>query len=806
MGLVAKPTDTKSIRRFMQISVCVWGGVYNPIIPAVRRIPAYWRDFGTKAADLGASYVKFFEPDILLEAEEGLAKSVGASKSEARYSRSEHVLPLSSFLDPEMARSYGEPAAGVSISDVLNQRYISEQRFSLRDPVTAVRVKPDAHSFAAEAMFGCYPEAKEASYFAENYDAVFQPEIIDCNPAAWLRVYGKRAMTPLWLTAEKLEKARTWEDDVVVFVFDPRNAFDVIDLWNLRLEPSPVLPVPIQWLSELRDFISEVIVREDRPLQGNPNGIRHGATVEFARSVSREATDAAVKIIQEVAKAPFSVKPWRTPIWRSDPSGHQRIRRMQITAAESSFEAEVTPASSMKVRFEGLTPDFAARFGRGQTRWVNVVRLKGYGLDEAALPLPFNVFDRSWPSLRFGSEQVIVSSEGWVIAGRWKGHREELQLLPMEDAISSFMLLHGIHASPSDSGVVGRQIAQRLEGLRGLRIIASVEVLTLLNKMAGSVRRRVNNTEKIEETFPGRSADLSDLHEALGRASAKRWFPLKLKELTDHNVLRLGLSSECPQCRAKNWHGLDSVDYSINCERCLNSYEFPQGELEKNNKNFRYRVVGPFAVPDFAYGAYASLLALAALKSIESLLDNNIAYCTGTILKCDDRELEVDGIAFWQKADFDAVREPKIIFAETKSFGAGELILAEDIARLRYLGGRFPGSVLVVAVMRESFTTKETALIRKLAEWGRRDDASGNPANLVVALTGRELFSPKSIRQSWEEAAGKHKDFASFDIFHRLEMFADATQVIYLGLPRLWDWQATKAKAKAQRRSKVPVS
>ena len=39
IALLVRPNDTRSVRRFMRISACMWGGIYNPIIPvfATRR-------------------------------------------------------------------------------------------------------------------------------------------------------------------------------------------------------------------------------------------------------------------------------------------------------------------------------------------------------------------------------------------------------------------------------------------------------------------------------------------------------------------------------------------------------------------------------------------------------------------------------------------------------------------------------------------------------------------------------------------------------------------------------------------------
>jgi CubicO group peptidase (beta-lactamase class C family) len=59
-----------------------------------------------------------------------------------------------------------------------------------------------------------------------------------------------------------------------------------------------------------------------------------------------------------------------------------------------------------------------------------------------------------------------------------------------------------------------------------------------------------------------------------------------------------------------NWVGLAAMSDQLICERCLGPFAFPQGTLDFEHTPWRYRVVGPFSVPDFAGGAYATVLAL----------------------------------------------------------------------------------------------------------------------------------------------------------------------------------------------------
>ncbi len=56
----------------MRLNTCLWGGMYNPIIPVFRAAPKEWRGVWpefVKGYDVAKGYVRFFEPDVYVEAE-----------------------------------------------------------------------------------------------------------------------------------------------------------------------------------------------------------------------------------------------------------------------------------------------------------------------------------------------------------------------------------------------------------------------------------------------------------------------------------------------------------------------------------------------------------------------------------------------------------------------------------------------------------------------------------------------------------------------------------------------------------------
>jgi hypothetical protein len=258
----------------------------------------------------------------------------------------------------------------------------------------------------------------------------------------------------------------------------------------------------------------------------------------------------------------------------------------------------------------------------------------------------------------------LVGTEGWIYPQRYKNNSEHVTLLGSEEAIVGSLKQHGIEATLSDPGRIAKQMLEQLGGLWGVHLLADLETLQLLNKMAGGVRKRANETETVEETFELRTAPLKDWTDLISRRKQRQRLPeVDLAALTKRNVIRLGLETDCPHCNAKNWNSLNTVDYSVTCDRCLKPYDFPQSSLREHNRNWSYRVVGPFSVPDYARGSYGALLALRVIDRFDSSADDMI-FTTAMNLTFDGIDAEVDFLVWRREHRLETNAPPDIIIGE----------------------------------------------------------------------------------------------------------------------------------------------
>ena len=364
------------------------------------------------------------------------------------------VITLQEFLKPERHKDWSEPAFGLSIRDLHSHIYLTEQQFERRDRRETLLVKRDRGSAVTEAIFGAYPTQRDVTYLTDGYKSVFRPTEIAPTPAAWLKVFVENAVTPLRVTRYGLEHQRFWHHDALIYVFDPSRATDLIDLWNLRLEPLPVVPVPVSWFASLADSISGIIKSAHRRIQGNPQGLMHNATIEFGRSISTERAQELIGTLKPgLPQGAVMVKHWRNRIWVEHHNDHvHRDRRMKVVARERSTKMIFDDGGDLSTSFQSLYPDFATRYGGCEYRWVSTLRLSGHGPNNIATILPFNLFDPDWPPARMGGDRVLVGSEGLIFAEQFKDTDQSVQLLASDQAFVGWLERQGIKSTTLGTG------------------------------------------------------------------------------------------------------------------------------------------------------------------------------------------------------------------------------------------------------------------------------------------------------------------------------------------------------------------
>ncbi|WP_116970618.1 hypothetical protein [Blastomonas sp. UPD001] len=759
------------------MATTMWGGMMSPLIPVMKRLPAEWKDelLPHGSQQLSRGYIRFFEPDLLVQTKAGQLASLGLGEDPS-WSANRRFFNFDNLI----RKDYGLAAdlnVGMNISYIYQKLFKEEFQFKRRAEPAIYHFTegaPDDTAFF-EAAFGYFPKVRQIAYFKNNYITAFDAKQRAPSFETWCDLVQGGGF-PLYYTVKGAE-LRFSRSDPSIFIFDPSKPTDLIDFWNYRLFTWDVLPVNVNWLSQSRDLILQVIRKNHRLLPTNPNGVMIHTSIEVARSL--EIEDVSKQLDLASAKLPEHsavMRGWYEPIWREPQADERAFRPSAVAIAQKSRQVQLTPSGDKRIilRFPVQSPDFDfVQLGEGPS-FVNVVKLKQYQAQKSiAEALPAATFSTrdSYP-IR-GADQ-FVSREGFVTFHRYSLDHAYLDLPSPTDAIISWLRTKGLTATPSDAGRVADQIIASVGGLSGTNILRERGILEQLNSMARS--RHVWKDGSADE-FIDRTASVQDWIKTLKPIQRKAFGNWKtLDRLVADGMLRLGLAPRCPHCTLENWYSLDDVSDQVSCARCLKKYPFPQGNPDR--KLFKYRVVGPFATPGYARGGYAVALTLRFLENGLGSM-NQFTFSTGLELKHAGGKSETDFFAWHGKSDLDrACRDPLTLVGECKSFAA-ESFKPADVSRLRQLATLLPGCVIVAATLKDDFSAIENKALRALAKWGWTQLL---PSPLI-ALTGQELFADGPLVSAWRECGGTRRATAEKQghIFDLVSL-ADATQQAVLGM------------------------
>jgi len=791
-AFLVRPDDGKRLLQIFQINTCLWGGKFNPIIPYFKQVPKWWNRQGRRfesAKQIINGYLDYFEPDFIVEAEKGIAKELGFHL--------DRVLQLEDILIRSGDR-HGE-GYGISANDIYGELYRKEFQFTKKHKHNVMHVKAKDASFKnfVGCIFGTFPSEKELSYFARNYKDVFDPEKIDLTAESLIKIYTAPRTSPLKIGQENLEVNYNNDRDPALFILKAHEPRDLLDFWNLRAIRRDLLPIPIEWIQDLSPLCKDFVIKNHRPLPGNPNGVMIQPTIMFSRSIPEKDIDEIHKQYCKVDKDGANcIQVWYPSIWRPDPEFAYRTTRPTLKAAGKKIDLTID-LEKPSINFPTLYPEFIEQYG-SHYRFANVVRLSGWGFkDQIATAFPCDYKNPVFPRLGLGGEQLLPTAEGLVFFPRYKDISEHWDLAHGTKAINDWLNKKKIKAEPSDGGIATQQIIQTLEGFWGVGRLASAGIVKLLDEMSRSLTRSMHFDEfkqKVQKSLDG-----------------SIWHHKEFETLVDRKAVELGLELKCIKCGSKGWHPLKALDYSVTCDLCLQKFDFPVTKPTDNKlSRWAYRVIGPFALPNYAKGGYAAALAIRFFSDVMGKMDKaDVTWSAGQELTLPSADkVESDFILWYQRKQRLSVDYPtEIIFGEAKSFGK-DVFKDDDINGAKLLAETFPGAVLVFATMKEGsdLSQEEILRIRKLAEWGRVYDREREETRApVIVLTATELFAPYSIEEAWKAKGGQHAAIVSpaYIRLDNLRILADFTQQLYLGMPSYHQWLDEKwrrRKARMDRR------
>lgn len=771
LGFLTRGTDDlPAIRRWIGIATCLWGGMYNPIIPVYRQRPNWWPGPRT-GREITEGYLDAFEPDYLIAASESLFEAF--SFPEKRCLTTERLLSAEDLETPFRV--------GLGVQHLYEDQYQKRFQFVQRDPAQFIIPKPGAPGLIdlLRICFGEFPTSGPLEHLRDSYRFVFNAQDVDVSPSNFVSLLTTRTSYPIKVGAFELSvHRRNTHTGPRIFVLNEASPRDLIDYWNLRALGWQMLPVPQRWVNALA---SEVKTFVDNSLKPHSQIADQwiSTRVLTARSLDGESVRKSLRNTWNTDHSrAFRVTTHFPRIWDEWARPKDDASRCEITASRRRDSVLIKKGrlsfERIKLPLETSQPRLA------HSAWVEAITLApGFSSYEVATDFPQDL-EQIWSILKSPSTpRPWLSSEGITqplsFAGthNWK--------IPTGTAVfKDWFEQRGFSFTVSSAGKLAREAIARLGSLRRVTILRNAKTVKFMERMAhGLMEIQIDNEHEVENLnrARGRIASFDSVLGHLKRVCRSDEVALTwLGIMTDRRVLRLGARIQCSHCDQNNWYPLDDLSRELECERCLQEFHFPLSQPPQYP--WAYRAAGPFAVELYMQGSYTVIFAIRVLWDLSGF-DKGLTWAPSFNLRRDHGvDLEADFAAYWEDQGSQATRK-RIVLGECKSFNEfGE----SDIERMKALGREVPGGVLAFCTLNQGLSGDERKLIGELAreQWRRYPDPS---ANRVLVLTGSELFSEVGIPYCWENMEGKFAEYRNRgSLRHDLESLCNATQDLYLDI------------------------
>ncbi len=749
LAFLVEPGNEAHLRRAVEASTCTWGGRYNIILPAYKRTPKRWVRGAQRQPpwrEVLAGYIRTFEPDAVV--------SLAAGASDRLNLEEGRVIDMSDALGT--GGDFGT-SFGMSTMHVYRHLYERKYQFERRNaaPVMLPRVTDKAMHMFVNICFGAF-RARDAYRYRLNYrEALGAEEKLvsgDTLPALMMK-----HLTPLKVGSQGVRAYPLWDNRVRLFLMDATSSLDLIDFWNLRAFNPKIVPLPKQWLEQSATAFAQIFGDAEVQLLSS-------------RSMASDLEHAA-SVYKEHSRGRIVIQSWYPKIWEPRDRWQRDHPQVSLAADEGRIDLAVKDGS---VQFGLLAPPFLdAPYIMDGPGWANVINVKSYDYASATASVyPHDLRDVDKVVRSFGMRATFSSSEGLVVRSSWEGDRALWTLPNGLGLFQAWARARGHAAELSGAGKIGIQILKALGGPLGAGSIAHADIVRLIEKL-----NRVTEAPPIETVDNVRNV-LRPILQHPDRVERR------LQTLAER-VFRLGLRQKCPVCGRENWYALGDLGDSLQCERCLESFQFPRTKPPRK-ESWCYRTHGPFSVSNYGQGAFCVALALRFFAT----MSGDMSWWPSVEITVAGQRREID-FGLWYQDHAVSRRQPYLVLGECKTF---DRFRQKDVARARILGTLFPGSVLVFATLREQLDADERSRLTALARWGRRRRGGRSWNNPVMVLTHHELSGHDRPPDCWPTTSEDYRAAAELTSRSaRLLELAVGLQRAHLGLEPDEDWAHIRA-------------
>ena len=501
LAFLVNPEDKVSLQQTIEINTFLWGGVYNPIIPTYKELPAEWQDApfvgSPSAQELVSGYLDNFEPDYVVP----MGECVDYDVDVGDFNKIADASQILGAVDTDDVPTYG-----IGLFEVLSYFFERELKFQRKYPLEiCVPQFGGAFDLFFASVFGKLPESID-NLFWEHVANHLEAKKVDCSTTNYIELLEPSKLFLRRMTHQYLTHSGNYEG--CVYFLDVTKPIDIIDYWNLRAVGWDVLAVPKQFSQEntVQEFVQSLIKKNyDQPR--SKNEFHQPITLLKSRSISedeqRQFADSFDKPNKD--KAPkFSFKRTYPRMWDEWARSYDHVECCEI---ESDTVEHDISTNEETIRVKTLAPKFYRHLfmGIGEPRFVNEFNLRLYGDKEIlADVIPKGDLNLVRVIGRYDPLSWRISRKGLVHLSKHSKRVIELSIPYAEAIFTRWLELQGWTVNLTSPGKIAKQMLQQLDGVHGTWILAQRGIIQLLGEMSSytNVLKKVpEELKKLQNTL-----------------------------------------------------------------------------------------------------------------------------------------------------------------------------------------------------------------------------------------------------------------------------------------------------------------
>jgi hypothetical protein len=762
--------EMASLTRAIQVANCLWGGRNSPIFPLLEKFDKSFRAIFSaheSEEDFYKNLLKNFNPDIII-LEDGLSEVFASKISGGRL----HL----SLVELEQSLLKLENRYGLTILEILYEIVMGMFEYKRNDDLhihLATNENEDPlisilFNTPTKALSQIVGRSLEKRDFAKT-TGVTIPD---------LHMFGtSNCFAYSDINLFKLTKQRSFSDHYeYVFIFRRDDLNSLTILWNLKAAGRQVFAFPISDYS--KGELDEGLIN----FYGDTKEDLLGPAIFGGPYLKQSEFADAFKHIEKTVHSKYPQKRISHQGWIPRFGSDGEIA--QKDGVVSSVFTLVTRYDQIKsdegyVRYDLLNTDFkSTRHTYRKTHKVtSYIKYYDHLLNHPSVIDGIDNLDWVRMSDSISHEDYRISNGG--IVRFCEGDRTDMHFRIPETStyLKTFFKKNGLEFCIPAHGELTKQIFKNIGGTYGIGRFSSTGSVKVLEALE-------NENILTYEHLVG----LIKQHKPLN--FEKRPFDF-ISVLLENSIIELGAQTQCTVCYQRSFYPIPELSHQLICKSCRSSFSPPQSNPKETFK-WHYRGIGPFSKSNKIDGLLSGFLTLNLFEhGIYAANDGITCFMNFQLLEGNSSK-EVDLILQLRNDNF-SEDKTDLIFCECKTY---RNFVQDDIDRMKFLGEKFPGAILVLSTLNERLTPEETNLAKELVNHFRKGYGQ-RPLNPVFVLTANELL-PKNYYNAFKHFGEIHTYIRHNDY---LGYLCEKSCNLYLGM-QMWsdlkseEWIAEQNKRK----------